>query len=148
MKFSCSQPEYSYKSSVMTMQKVTATILRDHYKTVLQSDTNTILADEPASVGGTDQGFSPDELLASALAACTAITLRMYADRKKYPLEKIDVTVSVHWDKENNRTIMQKNLHFTGNLQPDEVQRLRDIADKCPTHKVLLNPVEILTEVI
>jgi putative redox protein len=148
MKFSCSQPEYSYKSSVMTMQKVTATILRDHYKTVLQSDTNTILADEPASVGGTDQGFSPDELLASALAACTAITLRMYADRKKYPLEKIDVTVSVHWDKENNRTIMQKNLHFTGNLQPDEIQRLRDIADKCPTHKVLLNPVEILTEVI
>ena len=130
------------------MQKVTATILRDHYKTVLQSDTNTSLADEPASAGGTDLGFSPDELLASALAACTAITLRMYADRKNYALEKLDVMVSVHWDKENNKTIMQKSLHFTGNLQPEEIQRLKDIADKCPTHKALLNPVEIVTEVI
>ncbi len=130
------------------MQKVTASILQDHYKTLLQSDTNSILADEPVSVGGTDLGFSPDELLASALAACTAITLRMYADRKKYPLEKIDVTVSVEWDKVSNKTIMQKTLHFTGNLQPEELQRLRDIADKCPTHKVLLNPIEIVTEIV
>ncbi len=130
------------------MQKVTASILQDHYKTLLQSDTNSILADEPVSVGGTDLGFSPDELLASALAACTAITLRMYADRKKYPLEKIDVTVSVEWDKVSNKTIMQKTLHFTGNLQPEELKRLRDIADKCPTHKVLLNPIEIVTEIV
>lgn len=130
------------------MQKVTATIHQDHYKTLLQSDTNNIFADEPVSMGGTDKGFSPDELLASALAACTAITLRMYADRKNYPLEKIDVTVSVEWDKVNNKTVMQKSLHFTGNLQPEELQRLRDIADKCPTHKVLLNPIEILTEIV
>jgi putative redox protein len=130
------------------MQKVTASILLDHYKTVLQSDTNTLLADEPASVGGTDLGFSPDELLASSLAACTAITLRMYADRKKYPLEQIEVTVSVDWDKANNKTVMNKTLHFTGNLLPEEIQRLRDIADKCPTHKALLNPIEIKTEVI
>ena len=130
------------------MQNVTATILLDHYKTVLQSDTNTLLADEPVSVGGSDLGFSPDELLASSLAACTAITLRMYADRKKYPLEQIEVTVSVEWDKVNNKTVMHKTLHFSGNLQTEEIQRLRDIADKCPTHKALLNPIEIKTEVI
>ena len=87
------------------MQKITATLQKDHYKTVLQSETNTILADEPQSAWGTDQGFSPDELLASALAACTAITLRMYADRKKYPLEQIEVTVSVDWDNVNIITI-------------------------------------------
>jgi putative redox protein len=136
------------KSRKNHMQKVTATIRQDHYKTVLQSDTNTQLADEPVSVGGTDQGFSPDELLASSLAACTAITLRMYADRKKYPLEQIEVTVSVEWDKVNNKTVMYKTLQFTGNLQPEEIQRLRDIADKCPTHKSLLNPIEIITEII
>jgi putative redox protein len=130
------------------MQKVTATIHQDHYKTVLQSDTNTFLADEPLSVGGKDTGFSPDELLASSLAACTAITLRMYADRKKFPVDKIEVTVSVQWDKVNNKTVMHKTLQFTGNLQPEEIQRLRDIADKCPTHKSLLNPIEIKTEII
>jgi len=130
------------------MQKVTATIHQDHYKTVLQSDTNTFLADEPVSVGGTDTGFSPDELLASSLAACTAITLRMYADRKKFQVDKIEVTVSVQWDKVNNKTVMYKTLQFTGNLQPEEIQRLRDIADKCPTHKSLLNPIEIKTEII
>jgi len=130
------------------MQKVTATIEKDHYKTVLQSETNTILADEPQSAGGTDQGFSPDELLASALAACTAITLRMYADRKKYPLEQIKVTVSVDWDKVNNKTVFKKTLHFFGNLQSEEIQRLREIADKCPTHKALLNPIEIITNII
>lgn len=130
------------------MQSVTATILQDHYKTVIKSDTNTLLADEPPSMGGTDQGFSPDELLASSLAACTAITLRMYADRKKYSLEKIEVKVSVEWDKAGNKTVMQKTLQFTGNLQPEEIQRLRDIADKCPTHKALLNPIEINTFIV
>lgn len=130
------------------MQSVTATILQDHYKTVIKSDTNTQLADEPPSMGGTDQGFSPDELLASSLAACTAITLRMYADRKKYSLEKIEVKVSVEWDKAGNKTVMQKTLQFTGNLQPEEIQRLRDIADKCPTHKALLNPIEINTFIV
>jgi len=130
------------------MQKVSATIHLEHYKTILQSDTNNILADEPLTVGGKDLGFSPDELLASSLAACTAITLRMYADRKKYSLEQIEVTVSVESDKANNMTVMHKTLHFTGNLLPEEIQRLRDIADKCPTHKALLNPIEIKTEVI
>lgn len=130
------------------MQKVTATIQQDQFKTQIKSDTNAILADEPVNMGGTDQGFSPDELLASALAACTAITLRMYADRKKYSLEQIDVTVSVDWDKETNKTVFQKKLHFTGNLQPEEILRLKDIADKCPTHKALLSPISINTEVI
>jgi putative redox protein len=130
------------------MQKVSAIIHKEHYKTILRSDTNSILADEPHAIGGTDQGFSPDELLASALASCTAITLRMYADRKKYALDQIEVTVSVEWDKVNNKTVFHKTLHFTGSLEPDEIQRLRDIADKCPTHKALLNPIEIKTLVI
>jgi putative redox protein len=130
------------------MQKVKATIISDHYKTVLQSDTNQILADESVSVGGRDLGFSPDELLASSLAACTAITLRMYADRKKYQLEQIVITVSLDWDKVNNKTVMHKTLQFTGNLLPEEIQRLKVIADKCPTHKILLNPIEIRSEVI
>lgn len=131
----------------MTMQKVTATIYKEHYRTVLTSDTNQIIADEPVSAGGGDQGFSPDELLASSLAACTAITLRMYADRKQYQLERVDVQVSVDWDKKERRTTLRKSLRFTGDLKPEEIQRLREIADKCPTHVLLSNPISLETEI-
>lgn len=130
------------------MQKIKATIGRDHYMTVLESDTNRILADEPVNIGGTDKGFSPDELLGSALAACTAITLRMYADRKQFQLEQIEVEVSVEWDKQARRTTLKKRIRFTGDLQPAEVQRLREIADKCPTHVSLTNPIDIETTII
>ena len=129
------------------MQKVTATIGRDHYKTVLTSGTNKILADEPLALGGTDQGFSPDELLASSLASCTAITLRMYADRKQYRLEQVRVDVAVYWDKQERRSVMKKLLHFTGDLTETEIARLREIADKCPTHVLLGNPISIETEI-
>lgn len=128
------------------MQKVTATISKDHFRTVLKSETNQILADEPLALGGTDQGFSPDELLASALAACTAITLRMYADRKQYALERINVTVSVEWNKQERRSVLRKTLSFEGSLQPAEKARLREIADKCPTHVLLTSPIRIETE--
>jgi len=130
------------------MHKIKATIGRDHYMTVLEAGAKRILADEPENVGGTDQGFSPDELLGSALAACTVITLRMYADRKQLRLDQIEVEVSVEWDKQARRTSLKKSIRFTGDLQPAEVQRLREIADKCPTHVSRTNPIDIETTII
>ncbi len=127
------------------MQEVTAIIGRDQYKTTVHSDTNRMIADEPLSVGGTDQGFSPEELLASALAVCSAITMRMYADRKQIAVDQIEVNVSVKWDKNINETIMIKNIHFTGNISPEEKEKLLLIASKCPTHKMLQHPVQIIT---
>lgn len=129
------------------MQKVYATIGKDKYRTVVKSETNQILADEPAGVGGKDLGFSPDELLASALAACTAITLRMYADRKQYPLESVEVTVTVEWNKSTNSTDFTKMLKFKGDLNEEELGRLKDISHKCPTHRALQNPMTIVTEI-
>jgi putative redox protein len=130
------------------MPHVKATIGKDHYATVIQAGSNQILADEPVSLGGTDQGFSPDELLASALAACTLITLRMYADRKQYDLERINLTVSVEWNKAERRSVFRKHLSFEGNLRPEEVVRLREIADKCPTHVLLSNPIDIVSDLV
>lgn len=127
------------------MHSVKATIGKDHYRTIIETDTNRINADEPIIMGGTDQGFSPDELLASALAACTVITLRMYADRKQYAVDSIEVTVSTEWDKVNLRTNFEKTMRFYGNISVDEKARLREIADKCPTHKTLQNPIQINT---
>jgi putative redox protein len=127
------------------MQQVKAVIGRDHYKTILYSDTNSQLADEPLSVGGTDMGFSPDELMASSLAACTAITVRMYADRKKMDLDQIEVNVSVEWNNDTAQTNMIKTIRFVGNITDEEKERLIVIAGKCPTHKMLSNPVTITT---
>jgi putative redox protein len=130
------------------MQTVKASIGREHYKTILQSDTNQIMADEPKELGGTDLGFSPDELMAASLAACTAITLRMYADRKQFPLDHAEVEVTVHWDKQERKTLLRKTLRFTGDLTAEQRQRLREIADKCPTHVAMLSPISIQTELL
>jgi putative redox protein len=127
------------------MQQVKAVIGRDHYKTILYSDTNSQVADEPLSVGGSDLGFSPDELLASSLAACTAITVRMYADRKNMDLDQIEVNVSVEWNKETAGTSLVKTIRFVGNISDEEKERLIVIAGKCPTHKMLSNPITITT---
>lgn len=128
------------------MQTIRAVIETTHYRTELHSDTLTMLADEPLSLGGGDEGFSPDELMASSLAACTAITLRMYADRKQFPLERAEVEVRIHWDKQERKTLVRKFLRFTGNLTGEQKQRLREIADKCPTHVAMLNPITIETD--
>ena len=80
------------------MANVTAKIDQAHYATTLKSGLHQIIADEPLEEGGTDLGFSPDELLAAALSACTSITLRMYADRKAWPLESVEVDVNFERD--------------------------------------------------
>src|SRR5882762_5420064 len=72
---------------------VTAIIGKDHYKTQLLTSGHRLIADESVDVGGTDLGPGPGEFLLVALASCTAITLRMYADRKKWPVEKIKVEI-------------------------------------------------------
>ena len=78
---------------------VTAYNANERYKTVITDNSNQIIADEPVEVGGTNQGLSPSQLLASSLASCSAITVRMYADRKKWDLNEIIVNVSIITDR-------------------------------------------------
>ena len=96
------------------------------------------LADEPAELGGTDMGPKPEEYLLSALGACTAITLRMYANRKSVPVAKIEVKLQfgAPIPEKMNRPI---NTHILlhGSLSPEQVTRMGEIAEKCPTHKSL-----------
>ena len=122
---------------------IKANIQKNHYKTTLTNGRHELIADEPTDVGGTDLGFRPSELLSSALATCTCVTLRMYADRKGWALEDVQISIDFEWDNAAKTTHINRHITLVGDLSDDEKTRLMDIADKCPIHKVLSNPIEI-----
>lgn len=128
------------------MGKITSHLGNALYQVEIQSDSgNRIIADEPEELGGANMGFSPDELLRAALAACTSATLRMYADRKGWDLQEVDLTLDFVWDKERSKTTISREIHLTGNLDEAQKERLLGIANLCPIHKVLSNPIDIQT---
>ena len=103
-----------------------------------------LLADEPLSFPeGTDKGLSPNDFLLSSLGSCTSITLRMYARLKKLPLEKIIITLN----RSENGEIDRK-IELMGNLTSEQKNRLFEISNKCPIHKVLTNSVKINSKLI
>lgn len=125
---------------------ITATIGRDHYRTEIIASGKTLWADEPEELGGTDVAPAPGEFLMVALASCTAITLRMYADRKQWPVEQIRVEVG--FEKVETKTIFKRDVALYGNLTEEQQQRLLQIANSCPVHKTLIHPIEIITQLI
>ncbi|MDY0089086.1 MAG: OsmC family protein [Flavobacteriaceae bacterium] len=96
------------------MERVTAVIGNNLYKTVVKTTIHSIIADEPEHLGGKDSGFSPPELLAASLASCTSITLRMYANRKKWNVEEIEVTVTFERDAQANTAILDRKIQIIG----------------------------------
>ena len=131
------------------METVSAHIAKDLYKVEIKSPSgNLVVADEPVDKGGKNSGFSPKELLASALAACTSITLRMYADRKGWDLKEMKVDVSVSRDEAANKTTFTRKIDLIGNLNEEQRTRLLAIANACPVHKVLVNPISIETSLM
>jgi putative redox protein len=122
---------------------VSAIIGTDHFRTEITVGGKMVIADEPEELGGTDLGPAPGEFLMISLASCTAITLRMYADRKNWPIEKI--IVEVNFEKVDNKTIFKREVQLTGDLTEDQRARLLQIANACPVHKTLTNPIEIQT---
>jgi uncharacterized OsmC-like protein len=112
-----------------------------------------LTSDEPATVGGADSGPTPYDLLLSSLGACTSITVRMYAERKGWPLRRVTVRLRhrrIHArDCEDCETEtgyldhIERELQFDGELTEEQRARLLDIAERCPVHRLLHS--EVLT---
>jgi putative redox protein len=125
---------------------VTATIGKDRFRTEIVAGGKMVIADEPEELGGTDLGPGPGEFLMVSLASCTAITLRMYADRKQWPVDKI--CVEVNFEKVDNKTIFKREISLEGALDEEQRKRLLQIANACPVHKTLMSPIEIQTSLV
>lgn len=128
----------------------------DNFTTTIQTIKHTIIADEPTKVGGDDFGPNPYELLNSGLAACTAMTLKLYAERKKWPLEEVYVYLShskkhsqdLEIESTEKIDVIEKKLKLIGPLDEAQKERLKEIASKCPVHRTLISTTHINTELI
>ena len=136
-------------------QQVVARTFIDGFRTDITAGRHAFVADEPAAVGGTEQGPSPYDLLSAALASCTSMTLKMYAVHKQLPLRSVTVTVAhskIHAaDCAECRTETAKidefrrSIAIDGELSPAQTARILEIADRCPVHRTLQGEIKLRT---
>jgi putative redox protein len=122
---------------------VSAQTLAHDYQVQFDDGAHVWLADEPASIGGGDRAPTPVSLLLSSLGACTSITLKMYAQRKGWPLTDVHVTLTL--DKPATGTLIDRKIVLVGDLTDEQRERLLQIANACPVHKILTGQISINT---
>ncbi|MFV0564421.1 MAG: OsmC family protein [Flavobacteriaceae bacterium] len=130
------------------MKTITATIGTQKYKTEIQAKNHIVIADEPEDLGGKNLGFTPTELLESALAACTAMTLRMYADKKGWDLQHVEINVGFKRNISTQQLTFKKDIKLTGNLNQEQRQRLLEMGANCPIEKMLTGNITVASALI
>jgi len=143
-------------------REVTVRTGKEHYYTEIIANGHSFVADEPLDLGGTNQGPTPYNLLLSALGACTAITVRMYVDRKGWPLDDIQVNL-VHSQVQAKDCVdcglpegakgrvylVEREVRLFGDeLTPEMKERIMEIANRCPVHRTLVDQAVIKTKLI
>jgi putative redox protein len=139
----------------LTDNRVVARTGKRGFQTEIIAGGHRLMADEPLSLGGSDTGPNPYDYLAASLGACTSMTLRMYADRKGWPLDAATVRLrhrKVHAeDCEDCETrtgtvdLIEREIEIEGDLEQLQRQRLLEIADRCPVHRTLHSKIEVIT---
>lgn len=134
------------------MTQVIAKIDRNKYKTILLAGEHEWISDEPRP-DGEDLGPTPYDFLLAALGSCVAMTLRMYADRKGWDLDSVEVDLDqdrVYFadcgdceSEEGYVHVIEKKVKLSGNLTEEQRQRLLEISDRCPVNKTLLREIKI-----
>lgn len=102
-----------------------------------------LVADEPAELQGEDLGIAPHDFVLAGLGACTSMTIKMYADRKGWPVESVDVRLNGR--HEDGRYLIERVITLHGPLDDEQRARLVEIANKCPVHKTLSGTIQIDT---
>ena len=145
--------EWSSKPSMLAPGSVMVTATAaEPWGQALLTQKHVLFADEPAAQNGRDTGPDPHELALRALGACTAITVRMYAARKGWPIERLDVRLSFRQPPAGaprpDREQIDRKIEIAGPLDAEQRQRLFQIAEKCPIHKLLTNGADIHSELL
>lgn len=140
-----------------TKRQVVASLTEENkFTTAIKAGDHFLTGDEPEKYGGNNFGPTPYDLVSSGLATCTAMTIRMYADRKKWKLDEVNVHIDhnkVHGEDcakcENDESSridqFSREIELIGDLDDKQRQKLLEIANKCPVHKTLLSEIEIKT---
>jgi uncharacterized OsmC-like protein/fermentation-respiration switch protein FrsA (DUF1100 family) len=148
-------PEPATREALRQDNRVSVRTAAGAFRTEILARGHSLIADEPAAVGGENLGPTPYDLLAAALGACTTMTLRMYADRKNWPLEEAAVRLQhsrIHAEDEEQLDDgdarldrLDRELTLVGPLDDQQKARLLEIADRCPVHRTLSAGVRIET---
>ncbi|MGB7842240.1 MAG: bifunctional alpha/beta hydrolase/OsmC family protein [Salinimicrobium sp.] len=144
------------EQELYTEHEVVANLGEEGFTTQMRAGKHYFVADEPEKAGGKDFGPSPYDFLSAALAACTSMTIQMYVRRKKWPLKNVETHVNHHKSHsedcdncERNTAkvdVFDREISLEGNLTEEQIQRVLEIADKCPVHRTLSNKLEINTK--
>lgn len=145
--------------SLTTSSQVIASLdTSDGFTTQMKVGKHYLIADEPTSYGGNDFGPSPYEFVSAGLSACTAMTIQMYAKRKGWDIQNVEVHTNygkTHAtdceDCENTAAkidTFNREIKLSGNLDEAQIKRILQIADKCPVHKTLHNEVQVITKLV
>lgn len=123
------------------------------YQVEIKAGRHTLVSDEPQPIGD-DAGPGPFELVLAGLVSCTVITLQMYARRKNWPLERVDMRADIRSVEERlengsktRRSIIDTHITFHGPLSHEQMERLEEIASHCPVHRALKGSIEINSKV-
>ncbi|MEK6155560.1 bifunctional alpha/beta hydrolase/OsmC family protein [Flavobacteriaceae bacterium 3-367] len=151
--------ELTANNGIKTKHQVAASLdADDGFTTQMKLGKHYMTADEPLEFGGNDFGPSPYELVSAGLSACTAMTIQMYAKRKGWPIENVEVHTSYGKDHavdceacempEAKIDTFNREIKLTGDLDGKQKQRVMEIADKCPVHKTLHSQTQIISKLI